>query len=150
ELAEINSDKATLTINAESAGAIEILVEEGETVEVGQVIAKIDTEKAGEASAPAKESAPAEEKTVSEPAAQPVAQNGGYAQGVPSVSADKMMKEKGINPAEVAGSGRGGRVTKADVVSFKPAEKPAAKKERRSTEKGKPPHSGNANSRRQW
>ncbi len=44
ELAEIDSDKATLSITSEAEGQIKILVEEGETVEVGSVIAQIDTE----------------------------------------------------------------------------------------------------------
>lgn len=44
EIAEIDSDKATLTVNAEVAGAITILVEEGETVSIGTVIAQIDSE----------------------------------------------------------------------------------------------------------
>src|SRR5688572_31372407 len=42
-LAEIDSDKATLTLNAEESGKIEVLAAEGETVKVGQVIVKIDT-----------------------------------------------------------------------------------------------------------
>src|SRR5205814_10337199 len=41
-LAEIDSDKATLTLNAEDSGKIEVLAEEGETVKVGQVVVKID------------------------------------------------------------------------------------------------------------
>jgi len=44
EIVEIDSDKATLSISAEASGKLEILVEEGETVEVGSVIARIDTE----------------------------------------------------------------------------------------------------------
>src|SRR5665647_13349 len=44
EIAEIDSDKATLTVNAEVAGAVTILVEEGETVSIGTVIAQIDSE----------------------------------------------------------------------------------------------------------
>lgn len=131
ELAEINSDKATLTINAEYAGKIEILVEEGETVAVGQVIAKIDTEAAA---APVKEDvkAPVEEKTESSAAPQAVnpTNNGGHAAGHPSVSAAKLMAEKGITAGDVQGSGRGGRVTKTDVVAHKPAAKaPDAPKE---------------------
>ena len=42
-LAEIDSDKATLTLNAEEAGKIEILAAEGDTVKIGQVVVKIDT-----------------------------------------------------------------------------------------------------------
>jgi 2-oxoglutarate dehydrogenase E2 component (dihydrolipoamide succinyltransferase) len=44
EIAEIDSDKATLTVNAEVAGAINILVEAGETVSIGTVIAQIDSD----------------------------------------------------------------------------------------------------------
>ncbi|MFK7925869.1 MAG: 2-oxoglutarate dehydrogenase complex dihydrolipoyllysine-residue succinyltransferase [Bacteroidia bacterium] len=140
ELAEINSDKATLTINAENGGKIEILVEEGETVAVGQVIAKIDTEAAA---APAKEDtkAPTEEKTTSSPAPQAVnpANNGGHATGHPSVSAAKLMAEKGIATGDVQGSGRGGRVTKTDVVAHKPAAKaPAAPKEKAQQKEERP------------
>ena len=42
-LAEIDSDKATLTLNAEESGKIEVLAAEGDTVNVGQVVVKIDT-----------------------------------------------------------------------------------------------------------
>src|SRR3954471_8561571 len=48
EVAEIDSDKATLTINAEDAGAIKLLAAEGDTVKVGQVICSIDTSVKGE------------------------------------------------------------------------------------------------------
>ena len=43
-IAEVDSDKATLSITAEASGKIEILVEEGETVDVGSVVARIDTD----------------------------------------------------------------------------------------------------------
>ena len=49
ELVEINSDKATLTVNAEGEGKVEILKKEGDVVRVGEVIAKIDTSAAGAA-----------------------------------------------------------------------------------------------------
>lgn len=137
ELAEINSDKATLTVNAEKGGTIEILAEEGDTVEVGQVIAKIDTSAAGDASASKAEAAPAKAEAKQESSA-PASDNGkSYAAGVPSPSAEKKMKEEGIDKVE--GTGRGGRVTKGDVVqaaankSAAPAPKaePAPKPEKR-------------------
>ncbi len=111
ELAEINSDKATLTINAEKAGVIEILAEDGETVAVGQVIAKIDSSAEGSTAA----SGDATAKEGAAPKAEAVSGNTSSASGHPSPSAEKMMKEKGIS--EVEGSGRGGRVTKADVIA---------------------------------
>jgi 2-oxoglutarate dehydrogenase E2 component (dihydrolipoamide succinyltransferase) len=53
-LAEIDSDKATLTLNAEEGGKIELLAQEGETVKVGQVVAKVDTSVKAPAKAAAK------------------------------------------------------------------------------------------------
>ena len=55
EIAEVDSDKATLSISAEKPGVIQILVKKGETVEVGSVIARIDTDGKGQPSRPAKE-----------------------------------------------------------------------------------------------
>lgn len=112
ELVEINSDKATLTINAEGAGKIEILKGEGEVVTVGEIVARIDTSAAGSA----KPATPAAETQAPVAQAQPVAKEGGYAQGLPSVSADKLMKDQGVAEGSVTGSGRDGRVTKTDVV----------------------------------
>lgn len=48
ELCEIDSDKATLTLNAEASGVIKILAKEGETIAVGSVVCSIDTEAKGE------------------------------------------------------------------------------------------------------
>jgi len=44
EIAELESDKATLTLNAEQSGVIEILIPQGQTVEVGTIACTIDTE----------------------------------------------------------------------------------------------------------
>ena len=52
-LAEIDSDKATLTLNAEESGKIELLAAEGDTVKIGQVVVKIDTSFKPEAKAEA-------------------------------------------------------------------------------------------------
>lgn len=123
ELCEIDSDKATLTINAEVAGTLAIKVGEG-TVKVGEVICTIDTSAAVPADAPA----PAQkaEKLVAAAAAAaptPVAapaqavQPASYASGTPSPAAKKLMDEKGIAPAQVKASGKDGRITKADVLN---------------------------------
>lgn len=145
ELAEINSDKATLTVNAESAGVIEILAEEGDTVEVGQVIAKIDTEAAGSTSKSDDTSSSSEDSQSVTP--EPPPQNGdSHAKGHPSVSAEKMMKEQGVPEGAVEGSGRGGRVTKTDVVNYvnkpKPESKPAPKAEPKTEKKEERPIPG--------
>jgi 2-oxoglutarate dehydrogenase E2 component (dihydrolipoamide succinyltransferase) len=113
ELVEINSDKATLTVNAEGAGKVEILRKEGEVVRVGEVIAKIDTSAA--AATPAVQ--PAAETAKVETAAKVEAgKESTYAKGVASVSAEKMIKDQGLSKESVVGTGRDGRVTKADVV----------------------------------
>jgi 2-oxoglutarate dehydrogenase E2 component (dihydrolipoamide succinyltransferase) len=113
ELVEINSDKATLTINAEGEGRIEILRKEGEVVRVGEVVAKIDTSAVGEA----KTAAPAAEVKKVEAAPKVEAgKEATYAQGVASVSAEKMIKDQGLAKEAVVGTGRDGRITKTDVV----------------------------------
>jgi 2-oxoglutarate dehydrogenase E2 component (dihydrolipoamide succinyltransferase) len=123
ELAEINSDKATLTINAPAAGRIEILVPDGAAVSVGQVVARLDTEAAGASTSPAP-AAPAASPAPA-PAAAPASADG-YAKGHPAPAADKALKEKGIDPSQVEGSGRGGRIVKADVVNLAAAPAPQA------------------------
>src|SRR6186713_455417 len=65
EVAEIDSDKATLTLTAEAAGALHILVKEGETIPVGSVVASIDTDAKAPAGAPKAEPAKAEAKAAS-------------------------------------------------------------------------------------
>lgn len=119
EIAEIDSDKATLTLAAEADGRLKIMVKEGETIAVGSVVASIDTgvsapadkPKAAPVSAPAKEEAPAP-KSDSPKTASP----GSYAAGHPSVAAKKLMDEQGLTAAQVGGSGREGRITKSDVL----------------------------------
>lgn len=122
EICEIDSDKATLTISAEESGILEVLVEEG-TVEVGSLIARIDTSAAAPAGAeaPKQESAPIAQPT---PKAEPAKaeskpqQADSYAKGTPSPAASKMMAENNISSKNVAGSGPGGRITKADILQF--------------------------------
>src|SRR5689334_2294369 len=59
ELAEIESDKATLTINAEQAGSLKVMAAEGDTVKVGDVVCKIDTDAKAPADKPKAAEAPA-------------------------------------------------------------------------------------------
>lgn len=123
ELCEIDSDKATLTINAEESGALKIMAAEGDTVNVGQVICSVDTSVKGEAK-PKKEEVKVEakkEETLKQvqsvaPNPMPVAQEKSYATGHPSPSAQKMMAENGIKASQINGSGKDGRITKGDVA----------------------------------
>ena len=117
EICEIDSDKATLTLAAEESGAISIKVEEGETVAIGDVVCTIDTAAEGTASASASKSeAPAAAPTS---AAKVSTTETTYATGTPSPAARKMMAEQGVEIAQ--GSGKGGRITKEDVVKAKTA-----------------------------
>jgi 2-oxoglutarate dehydrogenase E2 component (dihydrolipoamide succinyltransferase) len=131
-LAEIDSDKATLTLNAEEAGKIEVLAQEGDTVKVGQVVVKIDTSVKPEAKkeAPKAETKKEESKAApkqeaakkAEPAKQETATaektspKQTYASGTPSPAAGKMMAENNISAKQLNGSGRDGRITKQDVL----------------------------------
>ncbi|MBT8327533.1 MAG: E3 binding domain-containing protein, partial [Bacteroidia bacterium] len=120
-VAELESDKATVELNAEKSGVLKILVEEGEDVEIGAVVASIDTD----APAPEGKTEPAPSETKSEtPVAKveakpkedttPATKN--YATGSPSPSASKILAEKGINPANIVGTGKDGRITKYDAM----------------------------------
>ncbi len=121
-IGEIDSDKATLELVAEEAGAVKILVEAGTTVKVGAVVCQIDTAAAKPAGAPAPKkeavaAAPAAKKEEAAPKAEAKAE-ASYAAGHPSVSAKKLMDENGVGASKVNGSGKGGRVTKSDVVNY--------------------------------
>ena len=125
-LAEIDSDKATLTLNAEEAGKIEVLAAEGDTVKVGQVVVKIDTSVKPEAKA--KVEAPKAEVKKEEPKKETKTEaavtssgaeksNSTYATGTPSVSAAKLMAENNVSSKQINGTGKDGRITKQDVVA---------------------------------
>ena len=125
-IAEVDSDKATLELPAEESGIITLKAEEGEVVQVGQVVCLIDRDaKKPEDSAPAKtenaEAPQAEQKVVEKPAIVQEAKKEennsptNYATGTPSPAAKKILDEKGINPSQVSGSGKDGRITKEDA-----------------------------------
>ena len=119
-IAEVDSDKATLELPAEAAGVIEILVEPGTTVAVGQVVCRIDTS----AAAPEGGSKPAAASAAPNPmpvAAAPAATAATYATGTASPAAKKILAEKGMDASQVAGTGKDGRITKEDAVNAKVA-----------------------------
>ncbi|MBI5483988.1 MAG: 2-oxoglutarate dehydrogenase complex dihydrolipoyllysine-residue succinyltransferase [Deltaproteobacteria bacterium] len=117
-LCEIETDKITLDLNADAAGVLSISVAEGTTVAVGTVIGSIDEFEAV-TEAPAAESAPLLAEKLSAPASSP--------------SVRREMREQGIAPDEVEGSGVGGRITLDDLFArieerskLPPASRPAA------------------------
>ncbi|WP_347066745.1 2-oxoglutarate dehydrogenase complex dihydrolipoyllysine-residue succinyltransferase [Flavobacterium sp. WV_118_3] len=123
-IAEVDSDKATLELPAEASGIITLKAEEGDAVAVGQVVCLIDTGAAkpeGGAAAPAKEEKAVEAPKAEAPKAAPAPAATTYATGTPSPAARKILDEKNIQPAEIVGTGKGGRITKDDAVNAVPS-----------------------------
>ena len=117
-IVELESDKATMELPAEVAGKLKILVEEGETVEVGSTIAEIDTS----AEAPKETSKPkAKTEETIKPEPQKNEQETASSKKVVDTSgaspaARKLMEENSLDSAELNGSGKDGRITKEDVL----------------------------------
>jgi pyruvate dehydrogenase E2 component (dihydrolipoamide acetyltransferase) len=155
ELVEIETDKATMTYEADTDGALEIVAGEGDTLPIGEVIARIGdggSESGDPAAAESAEStqaeaaieAPAAEVPPPEPRrAEARAEGGAGDDGGGRVKASpvarRMARKMGIELRSVTGTGPGGRVIKADVEAAeqgggaaaapaKAAEAPAASK----------------------
>jgi len=113
---DIETDKVVLEVPSPDAGVlVEVLKGDGETVVSGEVIAKIDTEAKAGAAAPQAAAAAAAAPAPAVAAAAPATASAAAA-GAASPAARKILEEKGVSPADVAGSGRGGRVTKEDAL----------------------------------
>ena len=113
-IAEVDSDKATLELPAEAAGTIVLKASAGDTVAVGQIVCLIDTSAERPAGAtPA--AAPAAK--VAAPAPTPAPAVVAPAVAAASPAARKHLAEAGVAASAVSGTGRGGRVTKQDVVA---------------------------------
>ena len=124
-IAEVDSDKATLELPAEASGIITLKAAEGDAVAVGSVVCLIDTSVAkpsGKApSATEVKTAPVVEAPKKEVVkVAPVAAKT-YAAQAPSPAAKKILDEKSIQPSDVVGSGRDGRITKDDAVNAVPS-----------------------------
>ena len=118
-ICELESDKATFELPAEASGVLRHSASEGETLAIGEVIARIEVGGTAGAQPAAAKAADATAATATPVAA---SANG----GVTPVAAN-ILAEKGIDPSSVKGTGSGGRVTKEDALAAtKPADtKPA-------------------------
>ncbi len=125
-LIEVETDKVVLEVPAPASGVLaEIVKPDGSTVTSGELLAKIDT--AAQASAPAAPAAPAQaEAPAAAPVAAPAASQAAAAPastgsaGVASPAASKILAEKGMSAQGMTGTGRDGRITKADAVAAQP------------------------------
>ena len=113
-LVDLETDKVVLEVPAPADGVlVEILAQEGDTVTAGQVLARLD-EQAAAASAPAA-AAPVAEPAPTPPAA---------AAAAPTNTEDlspavrRLIAEHGLDPAQIPATGRGGRLTKEDVLNY--------------------------------
>jgi 2-oxoglutarate dehydrogenase E2 component (dihydrolipoamide succinyltransferase) len=126
-ICELESDKATVELPAPEAGVLSISVEEGETIEIGAVIAQIA---AGEGKVSAKPAASAANTSSEASAAtqnttvsQGITTTGGDSGHIASPAAKKLMNEHQLAEGQVIGTGKDGRITKDDVqkaIALKP------------------------------
>ncbi len=126
-IAEVDSDKATLELPAEASGIITLKASEGDAVAVGAVVCLIDTgaakptaTEAPKAEAPKAETPKAEAPKAEAPKAAPTPA-ATYAAQTPSPAARKILEEKNIQPSDIVGTGKGGRITKEDAVNAVPS-----------------------------
>ena len=152
ELVEIETDKANMTYEADEAGTLEIVAEEGDTLAVGETIARIGegggADDSGEDEEPAEDEA---ERTRSRrpkrtrsrrPKRRPTRHGdgaGGGAEPEPDKSDDarvkaspiarRMAQERGLDLADIEGTGPGGRIVKADIEKAAEGERAGAEPE---------------------
>ncbi len=119
-ICEFESDKATLEFPAEASGKLIYVASEGDDLPIGALVAKIDTSVTAGAApsapeAPATTTTPEAPPKETKPQAQPTATGDSYATGHPSPAAGKILREGEVNPADVQGTGKDGRITKEDA-----------------------------------
>lgn len=114
-ICEFESDKATLEFPAEAAGILKRVAAEGDDLEIGALVATIDTSAAPQEKAASTEKASQEAPAVQETPATQDAAKETYASGHPSPAAKKILDEANISADQVNGSGKDGRITKADA-----------------------------------
>ncbi|MCL4110612.1 UNVERIFIED_CONTAM: hypothetical protein GTU68_060503 [Idotea baltica] len=111
-ICEFESDKATLEFPAEASGKLIYVAAEDDDLEIGALVAKIDTSVAAPDGGGSKEPAPVKSEVVKEEKVETATEA-----GHPSPAAAKILREENIDASSVSGSGKDGRITKEDAVS---------------------------------
>lgn len=114
-IAELESDKATFELPAEKAGILKIIAQEGDTLEIGALVCTIeegDAPSGGGDKKAESTNAKAEEPTQVK---EEIENSDSYAAGTASPAAAKILREKGIDPTSIKGTGKDGRITKEDA-----------------------------------
>jgi len=113
----LETDKVSTEISAETSGVLDTLVPEGQEVKVGEVVATIDDSKK------APEAKPSEKKTVGDavsvpgkPTASPTKEKSTDGETL-SPAVRRIVDEENLDPAKISGTGKGGRLTKADALA---------------------------------
>jgi 2-oxoglutarate dehydrogenase E2 component (dihydrolipoamide succinyltransferase) len=115
-LLELETDKASMELNAETSGTLTIVKEEGETVQVGEVIGFITP---GEGPIPAETQEKIEVPDAQQAPETTASNSNHYAKGHPSPAAANALASANISVDSVAGTGKNGRITKADAEAAK-------------------------------
>lgn len=117
-IAEIESDKATFDLTAESQGILKIIAQEGDTLEIGAPLCKIEVAEGGDV-------APAAAGMQETSTASNDESEDSYAAGHASPAAAKILSEKGISASDIKGTGKDGRITKEDALKAEKVSTPA-------------------------
>ena len=130
-ICEFESDKATLEFPAEAAGKLIHVAAADDDLEIGALVARIDTSVSKEGGSGSAAPAPAAEEAAPAPAQgaqhRPDSDGKGdsYAAGTPSPAAGKILREAGVDAGSVNGTGRDGRITKEDAQQAATTHSPA-------------------------
>jgi 2-oxoglutarate dehydrogenase E2 component (dihydrolipoamide succinyltransferase) len=123
-ICEFESDKATLEFPAEAEGKLIHVAKEGDDLAIGALVARIDTS----VKAPSDQSTPAKPVESSTPTPPPAPKKTEATKPIPSPAAGKILREGNVDPVNVDGSGKEGRITKEDAVKAV-TQKPVTKEE---------------------
>ena len=115
-IAEVDSDKATLELPAEESGIITLKAEEGDAVDVGQVVCLIDTSATNE-----NKPEVINENIIKEVVVEVSKPQSNTKSHIASPSARKIITENNLEISNITGTGKDGRVTKDDAVNSKPS-----------------------------